>query len=1040
MKPLKLKLNAFGPYSGYEEVDFTKLDNIYLITGATGAGKTTIFDGISFALFGKTSGSDRDIKEIKSDFSDENEISYVELEFILHDKVYKIRREPDQNIKNSKGKISKRNYNASLYLPDGKILSKISEINNKVQEILGLNVEQFKQIVMLPQGEFKKLIESGMAEKEAIFRKIFSSKIYKDFQDNLKMKSIEARKELEKFLDRRELLIKKINPGQNEILGEKLKRENLNISEIIEATRHQILNDKARYEDLQIEKNALKNIIEDLTNKLQQSDEIEKKRKRLLAVELNYSGLLQKKDEYKNYELKLENSKKAKEIFNYEKAFIEAEDNLKRKEAELNKAKENLKLSEEDYKLKHDKLREKEALNREKEELKLKVVNLEELAKTFKEYEQKKKLYLKERDALKTLEETYKKKSHEKNVFEREIKDIDKLLESFEGLNIEILQINNNVEKKLEEINALSSFFKKINVLKDDIKAHKKLSVEYNLISEKYIEENRKYDLANETIKKQQAGILATLLKEGEPCIVCGSTHHPNKAKLSNNNLTEEKLKSIKENIESISEKKEKIFQNVVYINSKIEESLKGEVAEGFKKFLDIDDFSREDIEQLQNKIHKKGTSLNGEIKSIKRNKEEKVNQIKLLEGKKIIKNKILNSKEVIEKDLKELENNIKETYAKYNVLKEITSTLKERVKDIESLKSLEETIKTIGKTVEKIEATIEEIERLEQLARENLISFRRNLENKELECKEVLETKSQKNKDFMDSLLKVNFSKELYKESLINDIHIKELEESIKKYNEDILKYQEEIRMLKEDIKNKEKVDIESIEKEKNISINKLNMAEEEEKILYSRNSNNIDIMASIEEISENIGNKEENYKIISHISNIANGNNSKRITFERYVLTHHFNEILKAANIRFKSMTNDRYFLERKEDITDARKGQGLDFNVYDNYTGKTRSIKSLSGGEGFKASLSLALGLSDVIESNSGGVRIDAMFIDEGFGTLDPESLEKAIETILELSGEGKIIGIISHVPELRERILSKIEVKKAKNGSKLKVIEE
>ncbi|MEG0371472.1 MAG: SbcC/MukB-like Walker B domain-containing protein, partial [Clostridium sp.] len=261
-----------------------------------------------------------------------------------------------------------------------------------------------------------------------------------------------------------------------------------------------------------------------------------------------------------------------------------------------------------------------------------------------------------------------------------------------------------------------------------------------------------------------------------------------------------------------------------------------------------------------------------------------------------------------------------------------------------------------------------------------------------------------------------------------------------VKTYRERVFSKGEILKVTEEEVRGKEKVDINKLEEEKIEIENLRENIQTQIKILFSRNENNKNIILAVNSLGVDLQKQEGEYSIISELSNLANGNNSKRITFERYVLLYHFNEIIQAANIRFRSMTNERYYLQRKVDVGDRRTSQGLDFDVYDNYTGKVRSIGSLSGGESFKASLSLALGLSDVIHSSTGGVRIDTMFVDEGFGTLDPESLEKAIETLLDLGSNGRVVGIISHVSELRERIKSKIEVDKTRQGSSIKIIQE
>ncbi len=915
MRPLKLKLNAFGPYAGFEEIDFTKMNSIYLITGPTGSGKTTIFDGISFALFGKTSGDTRDAKELKSDFAKGDETCFVELEFSLNGEVYTIRREPTQSME---GRKTKKGHSVELHMPGDKILNKVNEVEEKIESLLGLNAEQFKQIVMLPQGEFKKLIESSTEEKEVIFRKIFSSKIYKDFQDKLKEKYLSMKKELEVFRERQLTLINKIECGENEFLKQKLNEENLNIIEILDDTKLQIENDKKEIKNIEKEKATKALEVENLTKNIEKIKAVNLKIDRVNSLKLS-----------------------EKEITN---VLSEKEEALKKEEERCDERK----------------LLEKN-LN-----------SLEIQIEGFKEYEKNSNNLLIVEKNLKNITLSLKEMENTKKVKKEKIESIEKFLENNKNLDLEILSLETSFKEKTDEREELKDFYLKTQSLKKDISNHKELSIKYENISSDYIKASNEYESSVETMKKQQAGILALNLKEGEPCLVCGSTHHPLKAKILNSSLTEEYIKSLKEKLENIKVLKDKQLQEVSSINGKITELLKGSILEGFKKYLGIESFNKDEIDTLQKSIIEKGSKVKSELENLEKNIKEKKSQLS-------IKNKQVLEKEAIEKEIEEIEKNIKqleinekETFAKCEILKEAKSSFEKTLtSEIKSLKDLE------GK---------------------------------------IIETKNK-----IDSI----------EEALKNAI------KEEKEYREKLLKVKQEIKTLEEETLNDEKKDFEKLEALKEEIKIALKEIENREKVVYSRVDNNEKTILSVNAISEKIKEKDEKYSIVSELSNIANGNNSKKITFERYVLAYHFNEILEYANIRFKAMTNERYYLERKLEITDARKGQGLDFDVYDNYTGKTRSIKSLSGGESFKASLALALGLSDVIQSNSGGVRIEAMFVDEGFGTLDPESLEKAIETLIELGAGGKTVGIISHVGEIKERISSKIEILKGQKGSKINI---
>lgn len=1038
MKPLKLKINAFGPYANLEEIDFQKLDNIYLITGATGAGKTTIFDAISFALFGETSGKERDVKELKSDFSGESEISFVELEFLLHGNVYKIKREPSQMIK---GRKTRRNSSIEFHVSDHKVITKIDEANKKVEELLGLNAEQFRQIVMLPQGEFKKLIEASTSEKEIIFRKIFSTNIYNDFQERLKLKASLMKKDLEKHIDRRNTLIKKIESGENEDLKILLESENINTKEIIEKSSYQIEVDKEKLEKLQNLRNIKSNELEELTKAIEKSKEINIKIENLSLLIKKLDGLLEKEDSIKKSEECISNAIKAKEVIIFEKNLKECETTSIKKQEEVVKSKESIKVLKENLEVKKTNLKNQEKREDEKKLLEKNINELSLRLEVVKEYEENIKDLNVEESLLKKAENNLNNIIKERENNALYLKEIEEFLKEKESLEVDILTLEGLYKENEDNIKLLRSFYSKIEDFKKDINLHKTLSEDYNKISKLYLEKANIFEEKNELLKKEQAGVLASLLEEGKPCIVCGSTHHPNKAIKSEALVSEDEIKLLQKDLDNIKLEKEDSLQKVSSISGKIEEMRNGSIKEGFEKFLNINSFSIEDIDDLQNKIKNKGKELALIIKSYSNDLVVKKKDLELKNNKKEEKEKVSFSLEKIDSNIKVLEEDVKKVFGKCEALKSVILNLEKTFNNkILSFKDIKENIDAIKQNILKIEKDILIARNEEKEATMNLTSEIKNLENKEVESKEAIVNEENKKKEFENVLNKYDFTYKLYKESILEDSEIKKIESEINTYKEEVLKYKQEIKILKEETKNKEKTDTSLIEDEKNKIKKDVLELEEEEKILYSKVNNNLKILNSVNELSGEIGSKEEEYSIVSELSNIANGNNSKKITFERHVLTYHFNEILEAANIRFKIMTNERYYLERKIEITDGRRGQGLDFDVYDNYTGKTRSIKSLSGGESFKAALALSLGLSDVIQSSSGGVRIDAMFIDEGFGTLDPESLEKAIETLLELGSGGKTVGVISHVPELRERISSKIEIGKSKKGSCIKVIEE
>ncbi|KMT23342.1 AAA family ATPase [Clostridium cylindrosporum] len=1037
MKPLKLTINAFGPYAKPQEIDFTKMDSIYLITGPTGAGKTTIFDAISFALFGETSGSDREQKDLKSDFADGGEVTFVELEFLLHGEIYTIRREPTQTMK---GRKTKRNHAVELHLPNEKLLNKVHEVQEKIEELLGLNVEQFRQIVMLPQGEFKKLIESSTEEKERIFRKIFSSKIYKDFQDKLKDKSILMRRELEKYRDRRITLLQKIESGDNLKLKSLVESENMNIQEILLEVKEILEEDKKTLKKLEDDKINKTKEIEDKLKRIEKYKELNNKIQRISDLKLSLESLLSKEEEILSYEKKSLMAKKANEAKLLEENLIGAKNFATRKLEEKLLAQSLIEEKEKTLRDLSKELTLQESKEDERKSLEKKLHSLESQVNVFKEYEEKSYRLQEEEKILKTIEDSLRENYKLKQEKEVNLVDIESFLNENKCVEVDILSLEGKVKEKKEDLNLLRDFYKKIEVLKMNIEKKEELSKEYSIISSNYLKKNNYYEEKSEEIKLESAGILAKALVEGEPCLVCGSIHHPNKARVSASTLSEKELKVLKDDLEKVKANKEELLKSVTAVKVKIDEMLKGVILEGFKKFLGVDDFSIEEIDILQGDITNKGGAIRSELEKDEKELADKNLLLKAKSLKVSDREKILLSIQDVDREIKSLEIKNREVFAKCETLRESKKSLEKSINgEVSSLKELEILIQNTKKSISAMEESLRRIREVERKATIELTSAIKNLENKLEELKEAEIQVKSREEIFYDKLNSLGFTYEVFKESLLDSKDIDVIDNNIKEYRDELLTSREQIKVLEEETLGKEKIDTEEFENEKSILQEKLKEIENEEKIVYSRCDNNSKIVKMVEELSSGIGSKEEKYSIISELSNIANGFNPKKITFERYVLAHHFGEILEAANIRFKAMTNERYYLERKVDITDARKSQGLDFDVYDNYTGKTRSIKSLSGGESFKASLALALGLSDVIGASSGGVRIDTMFIDEGFGTLDPESLEKAIETLLELGAVGKVVGVISHVSELSERIMSRIEVSKDKKGSNIATCE-
>lgn len=887
MKPLKIKISAFGPYKNCIDIDFEKLgeSGIFLITGDTGAGKTTIFDSISFALFGEVSGSNRPVPSVRSDFADNDTETFVELEFTHKNKKYKIRRNPAYERTKKRGEgTTKTSADASLEYDD-KVISGTKNVDIKIEEILGINSKQFKQISMLAQGEFLKILFAESKDRTEIFRRIFDTDIYNQIAKRLADKTRIAKAELEQLKDYFAINssnivwkdgIQSVQPKDvNELfiqeILEKLQQEIKINSEQFEKCQEQI--GKQSDENSKIEKEIMAQ--KDKNDKIDRCQKLQEEQK----------VLQEKQEDIKQKEILIQ---KSQEIIN---KILPKEDKKKELEKEISQKQKVL-----------QDISEKIELGNKKEEKFKQVLDLLEIIKVqFQKYSELK-------DGKTELEDKIKK------------------------LQVIIKEQEN---KKIASENA------------------QKLEAEWEKLSTEVLEKEKEFF-------REQAGILAEKLKENEPCPVCGSLHHPNLAIKSKSVLTKEELDNLKEK----EEKSRKILTDatnkVTEINSKIETLIKE-----FGEKPDVELYNKKYAE-ISEKLEKAYNQLNDNYKQI------------------MLKDIVIESFE-------------------YDIFKE--------------------------KITNKISKEREEFLKLQTQQEEN---------KKQID--ELLQKKEKAQNDYQNTLKELGFeNEEQYKKSVLNNSQIEIFSKEIEKYKTDVTINATKLEEIQKEIKGFEKVDLTAKIQEFNNKKQELENMRRQQMEYHRIFENNNRILVDLQTNSKKLDSKIKEFTMVEDLSKIANGTvyGKRRIEFEQFVQASYFDMVIIEANKRLLKMTDNRFLLVRKESSERVSDKIGLELEVIDNYNGKRRDVKSLSGGEAFKAALSLALGLSDVIQSYSGGIVVDTMFIDEGFGSLDTESREQAINTLNQLTDNHKLIGIISHVTELKERIDKKIIVTKSTEGSKITV---
>lgn len=889
MKPLNLKMSAFGPYKNEVEINFKKLgtNNIFLITGDTGAGKTTIFDAISYALFNEVSGSNRPITSLRSKFAT-IEDTYVELEFEHKGKEYKIRRVPEYERTKKTGEGTTRNI-ADAYLEyEDKIITGVKNVNDKIIELIGINAKQFKQISMLAQGEFIKILFAESKDRTEIFRKIFETNIYEQISTNLSILSTETKKDVDRLKTIFQTNTSNIRWIEKPVainLIDLKKITKLDIDEILNLIEKEIQTNKEKVKEEEKEDEKLKKEIEKLREKIKKIEEQNEKVKK-----------------YKQY---LEENKELKE-----------------------KAKE---------------IKEKEANIEISQSILQKVMPKQQIVN-----EKQKEL---------------KNNMNKRQVLEKEIKD-GEIIEQ-ENKN-KIIKLN-ELKEILEGYKNIKDMFLLITQIEKDQKNKEKYVKQYEELNNQYIEMDKQYKEEEDKFFREQAGIIAQRLEKGKPCPVCGSIEHPNKAIKNDDVLSEEELKKLEEEKNKLENKRNTIKNETISLNAKIEATIKM-IPESNKQDFNLQDFEKQ-INETKDRQELEIQNLKESFENIclvLTKKKENIDKINFDETKQII------EKQINEQNNKLLENRVK--------LKECNALIETQEKSLELVQQ-----------------------------------------------------------EYLNAIKELGFKDEKnYKEKTLKEADIEKIKQEIEQYKEKVTTIKTRLEDVKKELKEKEIVDVTQDIEQLEQSSQKQKEAEKQINNKKASISFNKDTNKKLKETAIELIYKMDKMAKIEELAKIANGtaNRKTKITFEQYVQATYFDMVISEANKRLLSMTDNRYLLIRKKKADKISEKIGLDLNVIDNYNGQERDVKSLSGGESFKAALSLALGLSDVIQSYSGGVLVDTLFIDEGFGTLDAESREQAINTLVNLAGSNKLIGIISHVEELQERIDKKIIVEKGQDGSNIK----
>ncbi len=1059
MKPIKLIMSAFGPYAGkMPPIEFSQFEEkgLFLISGDTGAGKTTIFDAICFALYGETSGKFRDTKNLRSEYAKESETCFVDFYFSHQGRDYHIRREPSYERINRNGKVTEEKEKVTFFYPDGTTAEGVRNVDGTeketgiIRELLHIDSKQFMQIAMIAQGEFWNLLNAKTDERTKILRTIFQTSGYNNIEYRLKdrmdasnkLKTQTESSIVQYFSD----VTADAEDGLAESLSElqtRAKRSGSawNIEEIIDMVKAAINSDEKKLESADSELKAAEK-------------EYKKSIESLATAETN-NGFIKRLEELKKKEKELKDRKKETDekdaLLNRQKlatrevnpvylSWKDKDDSVKGIEKQIEEKKKAVKTaSDKSVEAK----KELEKAKKEQPEAEKLQSYIDKIKEEEKKYQQRDEL-VKEIGKLKKESRGFEAKEKELEQREKDLKDeIEKLRETIKELKgtpeklIEIQGMIENYQKLLDKIDKIiKTGIPDRDRKKKDLERKQKVFTDAR---EEYENANNERILAERILDNSRAGILAENLKEGEKCPVCGSLHHPEPARKCDEAITEEAFKELKNKEDELQAKKSNANTEAETAKTslkEIESRLQSDIIECLKdKLLDIMDTGNEldvlinEIKEAQHividKIAEK-TKQQKDLEEDNRTFERAENELENAQG---IKSDTLNKDK--EEFLKKKQKTEKEESEKEAVLKTLAELSFENWEKAKSeMDTAQKKRKSILDQFEKSDKDSREAD--QKLASEE--SALKVLEKSLVKEKEDAEAKKQE--------LEASVKKNQF-ESVDNMLGFVLSEKAIEAADKEIRDYRQEVNTNKTQLEAAEKdagdrtvIDVEQLKEKNGLLKAEVDKKQKIKNSVKNRFDGNAERLEKIISQKAELEKSRKENSICTRLYNLVKGTTGNgKITLEQYIQAAGFDGIIAAANRRLLPMSEGQYELYRQEDSLGKKSNTFLDLEVLDNLTGHRRPVGNLSGGESFKASLSLALGLSDTVSMNLGGVQMDALFIDEGFGTLDRRSIESAMDILINLSGNNKLVGIISHREELMENIPQQIRVKKTRDGSKL-----
>ena len=1055
MKPTKLTLSAFGPFSDLVELDLTQLDGqgLFLITGDTGAGKTTLFDAICFALYGEVSGPYRPVEHLRSDFAAPDAQTFVQLEFVHRGKPYTLKRNPAYERPKLRGSGTvKEKPDALLILPGEPPVQGMRQVNAAVRELLGIDCPQFKQVGMIAQGEFMKLLNASTDEREGILRQVFATQKYQDLTHALQVAASDAQKACETqnllMLERFRQVDCPETSAQKEGIVNLKRAENPALLPQMQAALTALLEeDKAELARLEPALERAKQDLERATRLEEQAKTAEGTRQRLEAKQAKLTQLQDKAPEMQQREEAFRRSeaalKQVKPLADRADGAALAEKSARAELAALTSPLEKARLTKDDA---FTRLEQAQMAQPEAEDLSKKLALLEQQLPLYHQHQEAAKALAALEEQAKTAEADLNDAKQAAETSEQALGQTHRELDELKEVPLQLEQIRNRYKDLTGVKNALANW---------QAAAEEERTAAENLhtAQQDYQEKQEAFQQAEahaaglrRRLDDCRAGLLARDLSEGMPCPVCGAVHHPAPAALPAEPVTEADLKAAEDAREAARGEKDQAMKESGS-SSAAYNAAQEHTARQWKLFAEhwqeqalIPPLPPEGPAPEPAQLDKALANALADCKAEGRQLREHDDRRKKLE-------KLLPDQEEAARAEAEKRENLQSALADLKAQKARAEANVEHL--TQGLEWPSEQAALAQKTEwEGRHTALLNEQTAAQTAYDTAQKALNNLNEEKAKKSAVLKEKAaqaQASARELDEILrKLAFADRAdYEAALSTEEGLNAEREELDQYQNNLHKAEAAVATLEKEAANQPQppAPLPQLEEQHRAADRKFYELNQANSVVSARKKANQAIADALNRLAKESEQARHKADLLTHLYNTVKGKQAGKVnlSFEAYIQAYYFERVVEAANRRFETMSEGRYLLRRRDDSVSISGKNALVLDVLDHYTGKLRPVSSLSGGESFKAALCLALGLSDVIQAGSGGVEIDALFVDEGFGTLDEASLDKALEVLLGLAGPGKMVGVISHVPELKDRITRQIILKKGALGSTARIVQ-